>query len=383
MKKRKLPLPLPCFIIAAVCVIAMVVCLVVSSLLPKTLLDQRAAEFFAASAPVPEPVQAGAEETTSEPLRYSQVSAFLARGVGYNYSGFMTFRQSIAKKLESDGMIPASPTAHLWLDCASGEEHNMRLEGPARSNSSITATAIIGNFFYFHPTTILRGSIIDPDGAAKDVIMVDDQTAWDVFGGLDIVGQTAKLNGEPCIIGGVFKKEENDTIKNRIYVSFELLAKVVRAPELTVLEFVLPGPVTGYGLQVIYNESDNTGLLASLNSEDRIIVENSARFESSTLLKTLKDYDSLVMQTREIALPYWENSARLMTVRAAIYLIIAIVLAVFPAVVVVILLVKLFRQRGLFKPWAIERFKTVRKSLEAKKEKETAFEGSKNETEKK
>jgi hypothetical protein len=354
-KKRKLPLPLACFIAAAVCAVLFVACLLVSRLSPRGLYDQRAAEYFASSA-------AGDEAAG---MNYTQVSAFLARGTGYGYMQLMQFRDSILKKYEADGMSPSGEGAHLWLDAASGTAEGITVKSESRSSANISATAIMGDFFFFHPTTLLTGQAINPDAVSKDVIMLDAQTAWDAFGSYNIVGARAEVNGVPCVVGGVFEKPEGDTSARRIYVSFEFLMNILPGAEMNTLEFVLPGPVSGYGLQIMYNEADKTGLLASIPEESRVIVENSSRFNGSTLLKTLTHFGEFVSQTKAIALPYWENAARIATVTAAVYLLLAIVFAVFPCVLIIILIVKAYRRRGVLKPWFIDRYTALKPRLAA------------------
>jgi hypothetical protein len=354
-KKRKLPLPLACFTVAAVCVVLFVACLIVSRLSPRGLYDQRTSEYFASSA--------AADEAAG--MNYTQVSAFLARGAGYDYMRFMQFRDSLLKKYETDGMTPSAEGAHLWLDAASGTVEGITVKSEKRSAANISATAIIGDFFFFHPTKLLSGQAIVPDAASKDVIMLDAQTAWDAFGSYNVIGARAEINGVPCIVGGVFQKDEGDVSAHRIYVSYEILMNILPGAELNTLEFVLPGPVSGYGLQVMYNEADKTGLLAQIPEENRVIVENSARFNGSTLMKTLTHFDEFVSQTKAIALPYWENAARVATVTAAVYLLLAIVFAVFPCVVILILVVKVYRRRGLLKPWIIDRYTAMKPRLAA------------------
>ena len=345
VKKRKPILPLPCIIIAAACVLAFAACLLVSSLYPRTLYDQRMWQFYATGsvAPVDDAVTPDATTADTSSVSFSQVSAFLARGSGYDYIGFLQLRQRIADKYTADGLLPPGDSSQPWLDAASGTVQGMSVKGESRTANGITVTAILGDFFYFHPTVMKTGTAIVPHGISKDVIMLDTQTAWDAFGSYDIVGARAELNGVPCIVGGVFEKDKNDTAKSRIYVSYEFLVEINASAELNTLEFVLPGPVSGYGTMMMYNEADSTGLLASIPQQNIVIVDNSTRFEPSTLLKTIGNLGDFVAQTREIALPYWENAARAATLTAAIFLVLALVFATFPIIVILIALLKAAR----------------------------------------
>jgi hypothetical protein len=334
-------------IAAAALLVLSALMLALSGLTHGGLYDQRAAEYW--------------ENGNADSLRYSQVSVFLGRGTGVGYEDLMRLRQGLAEKYVADSISAADESSRLWIDaaCATG--------GVTLSRGSVsvqtTVSGVIGDFFFFHPEKLMSGQYINPDEASKDIVLLDWNTAWRLFGGYEIEGMGLYVGDIPCIVGGVFEKSPNDAEENRVYVSFELLERINPSVEFSVLEFVLPSPVSGYGLETV------EGLL-KLAENDRVTVENGTRFTRGALLRLIGDFGSSVEQTKSIALPYWENAARRAEAKAAVYLLLALVFAAFPAVMVITLLVKLYRRRGALAPWikgAPQKLREVKDKIDKRK----------------
>jgi hypothetical protein len=364
-RKRRLPLPRAFLLAAAVSLALGAVFLAAASSAGSGLYDQRAAERWSRPAGKPEetpaptdaapvPTPAGADGTLkNSEMGYSQVSAFFARNSGLGYVDMMRLRQGLADKYTADGITPPEEDARLWIDAASGAG-TATVTGGKSGTASVSVTGILGDFFFFHPAKLLSGQYINTNEASKDYVMLDWNTAWRVFGGYDAAGMRVEVGGIPCVVAGVFEKDEGDEAENRIYASFELLEKLSPGAELTALDFVLSAPITGYGTQAI------EGLVASVPSAERVIVENSARFTRGNLLGTLGDPGAITAKTNAVALPYWENAARAAALRGAVFLLLAMIFAALPLITAVILLAKLYMRRGRFLPWAARTFKAAR-----------------------
>lgn len=361
---RRLPLPRVFLIVAAVSLALSSLFFALSAMSGQGLYDQRAAELWSgAQKPKPEPTPT--PEVTEDPLSafpeeglkssemgYSQVSVFFGRGAGLNYIGMMRLRQGLSDKYTADGISPPDPDARLWIDAASGTGSATVTNGTG-SSAAVSVTGILGDFFFFHPTKLLSGQYINTNEASKDYIMMDWNTAWRVFGGADSSGMRVEVGGIPCIVAGVFEKDEGDAAENRIYVSFELLEKLNPAAELTALDFVLSAPISGYGIQAVESQ------VSSTSESERVIVENSVRFTRGNLLKTIGDFGAYIARRDAVALPYWENAARSAAMRGAVLLLISMIFAALPLITVIILLIKLYMVRGRFRPWIVRTFKAA------------------------
>ena len=64
-----------------------------------------------------------------------------------------------------------------------------------------------GAFFTFHPLMISAGSYYSSDSLMKDEILLDEETAWKLFGAFNVEGRTVRVQDMYLRIAGVYKKE--------------------------------------------------------------------------------------------------------------------------------------------------------------------------------
>ncbi len=111
-------------------------------------------------------------------------------------------------------------------------------------------------------------------------------------------------------------------------MSYSLL-KELNGDELpiTCYELCIPNPVSGFALDIL---NKNLGV-----DESQVeLVENSDRFSNSALLTRLTTFSERSVRQKLVAYPYWENTAVMLTDRAALLFIFKLV----PAIVLVLLL---------------------------------------------
>ena len=75
--------------------------------------------------------------------------------------------------------------------------------------------------------------------------------------------------------------------------------------------------------------------------EKAVIVENSSRFEPGRIFKLIGDFGTRSMRKEAVALPYWENAARYNEDRLAFVLLVIAILGVYPAVCIIVTVVRL------------------------------------------
>ena len=214
---------------------------------------------------------------------------------------------------------------------------------------TVNAVGAGGDYFLFHPVRLLTGSYFSGEDLMHDRILIDEETAWSVFGSPDCVGKPLDINGVPHYISGVYLRE-NDSLtrkagcaRSMVYISFDSLARystggfvtaaysetsAVREEEslsetgadvspngdmaedsseeagggITCLETVLPNPVEGYALGIMKE--------AAGSPSGMVMVDNTARYRDGALLDLFLDFTSRGMQTTGISFPFWENRAR-------------------------------------------------------------------------
>ena len=231
----------------------------------------------------------------------------------------------------------------------------------ALGKGDVYATAVGGRFFDFHPITLLSGNYISSDDLMQDRALLDEETAWLLFGGTDIQGLSFKINGVPFVVAGVIEREQDFATKKAytdgmgIFISYDGYlnlfsgtadaasaadavsdASAVQggagaATGIQCYEFVMPDPVKNFALSFA-KEKFPIG-----RGE---IVNNTERFRLSSLWEKVKSFDERSMQTRGVLYPYWENAARCVEDRAALLLVAAIAALILPVVTVLVLAVR-------------------------------------------
>lgn len=273
-------------------------------------------------------------------IEYAQISCFLPVDETVTRNQIGAFREAMAKKLheaaldlDTDDML----NADAWSCVAKVKVSS------ALGKGDVYATAVGGEFFTFHPITLISGSYITADDLMQDRALLDEETAWLLFGGTDIQGMTFRVNGVPFVVAGVVEREQDFATKRAytdgmgIFISYDAwvtlnsaASDAPAAPDaagggaagtaaaasasagIQCYEVVLPNPVKNYAVGVV-REKFPIG-----RGE---IVNNTERFHTENLWKLIKGFGTRSMQTRGVIYPYWENAARGVEDRAALLLL--------------------------------------------------------------
>ncbi len=161
-----------------------------------------------------------------------------------------------------------------------------------------------------------------------DLVVLDEETAWKLFGGTDLTGMTMTINGEPFVVSGVIAREEDFATRKAysgdsgIFLSYSALSRLQEDTAISCYELVMPDPISGFAKNLVKeNFPVGTG----------DIVENSSRYTLGHLWEVIRDFGSRSMRTNGVMYPYWENAARLTEDYAALLLVLAGLFAFYPA----------------------------------------------------
>ena len=215
--------------------------------------------------------------------------------------------------------------------------------------------------FSFHPITLISGSYITAADLMQDRALLDEETAWLLFGGTDIQDMTFKINGVPFVVAGVIEREQDFATKSAytdgmgIFISYDAwvtlnsssgedsaaagdsassgttAAASTSSTGIQCYEVVLPNPVKNFAVGVV-REKFPIG-----RGE---IVNNTERFGTANLWQLIRGFGTRSMQTRGVIYPYWENAARGVEDRAALLLLGGIAALVLPCVTALVYIVK-------------------------------------------
>lgn len=273
---------------------------------------------------------------------FAQISCFIPVDETVTLNEIGAFREAAATKLHEAGLDIASD-AVLMADAWSCTDKVS--VSSALGKGDVYATAVGGEFFTFHPIRLISGNYITADDLMQDRALLDEETAWLLFGGTDIQGMTFKINGVPFVVAGVIEREGDYASRKAytdgmgIFISYEAYTLLdsasaaltgaatadsgvsTAAPGIQCYELVMPDPVKNFALNFV-KEKFPIG-----RGE---VINNTARFTPSALWTLIRSFDTRSMQTRGVIYPYWENASRGAEDRAALLLILGAALLAVP-----------------------------------------------------
>lgn len=138
----------------------------------------------------------------------AQVSAFLPETKALKEENIRELEYNINTALAQDSikLTAEGKDAKLWQDCYSGIGEMTLTAGSKSVNVEAVGTG--GAFFTFHPLNLSSGGYYLSDSLMKDEILLDEETAWKLFGSFDVTGRTVQVQDMFLRITGVYKKEE-------------------------------------------------------------------------------------------------------------------------------------------------------------------------------
>ena len=309
-----------------------------------------------------DPVEQVKEVIKNKKLPYAQVSTFVSTGHNMGKDELNSVRSSISEKLSKDSYLKADAENRVWIDAYSGEsEISLRKDS---NTLTVKAVGIGGDFFQFHPMKLLSGSYISENDLNHDMIVVDKNFAWAMFGSNDIVGMQLWLGSNIYYVAGVVDVDEDDISSmaygnsNRIYMSYDELKKNAGEMPITCYEAVIPNPISNYAFYALksafgLSDEEQEGLDKKenpLSFDDVEVIENTKRYETMELLTSMKKWRLRSMRTSSVGYPFWENIARVSDEEQMILLLIRIMLLVCPVITLIWFIYSLWEM----KTWSLK-----------------------------
>ena len=235
-----------------------------------------------------------ADQLTVEPERYKEFT--------YRMESALT-----ANAIEAD----AASGGRLFLDCYSCDG-SVQL---VHNKKSVEAKAIGtgGEFFYLHPVELVSGMYYMADALMQDQILLDESLAWQLFGGIDIAGQTVQIGGSSFRISGVVKtadgrmREAAGADGALVYLPASALKEYGKLrhdlERMSSYELIMPDPVAGFAEKLVRET-------LGFDADSMEVVDQTKRFRTFPLLSVWKDFGTRSMTGNAISYPYWENLAR-------------------------------------------------------------------------
>ncbi len=245
----------------------------------------------------------------------AQVTAFFAEKADVNADNIAEWRYNTEKALQEKSITRKNDNARLYADsyAAMGSIAMSTDYGSV----NVTAWGVGGDFFLFHPVKLLDGGYFSESDIMQDAVVIDRETAWQLYGSSDIVGKKVTIGGIEHRIVGVYEKEDGKLYQeagnneNLCFVSYTTMQAYGESSSILFYEAVLPNVVKGFALQILKDS-------CTMNEKQIRYVDNSARFSYESLLDVLKMRRQRMMKLDTIYYPVWENVARSVEYKAAV-----------------------------------------------------------------
>ena len=272
----------------------------------------------------------------------AQISAFFSEDAVENVDYFRGIEQSVDKALQEASIVNENENARLWIDAVS--KSGKIVLSSERGLVELNALGVSGEFFQFHPQKIVTGSLFRPDSMMQDGVVIDEETAWQLFGSSNVAGMQVMIGQVPHLVTGVIERAEGrlETAagleKSICYLSLESLQNYGRTTGGFTYEIVMPNPVKNFAFNTMQTA-------VGKENEAVVLIENSTRFDLLPLLQVIQDFGIRSMSFKEVIYPYWENIARGQEDILALLLLLKCLLLTIPCIFAAAIIIYLWKNR--------------------------------------
>lgn len=270
---------------------------------------------------------------------YVHVSAFISEEAQRPAESFLLLGTDVDNALAAAALEPENENARLWADAYSGEA-SVTVSNEYNTQTAL-ATCTGGDYFLFHPVEMLSGWYYSESDNTDTLVILDENLAWRLFGGTDIVGMALEINGYACTVAGVSKvPDDEDELaaygeELRLYMTCSFYERQGQDINMTCYEALVPEPVTGFGLETIE-------AALGLPENQCELEQNTGRYSLKSGLETAGEYRQRTQRINKIYYPWWENYAKGADSQNALWGVLTVVFAGMAGIVVLLLGVKLF-----------------------------------------
>ena len=257
-------------------------------------------------------------------LRYMQVASYLPADAGKTEEDIFSFRQTLDQKM-IDNSLEAGEEGALYADAYSA--FDQLTVSSERTSAQLEAIGVGGDFFLFHPLELRSGSYFHEDDFMQDGVVLDETAAWKLFGGYDLTGLPVTIGDQSFVVLGVVAREDDRFTEKSIedtgtiFMPYAALQKQNENAKITCYEVAMPNPVKQFAVNLMQE---------SFAPEGAETMELTDRFSVARMWNIYRQFGQRSVQEIPLSYPYWENAQRTAEDYAALYLLAAALLIVFP-----------------------------------------------------
>ena len=261
-------------------------------------------------------------------IEFGKLSVYMGAGDKLSLGDIYSFRKALLDKMSEASLeLPAGGSSFVDAWCAFG---SARASG-GHGSAEVTVNAVGGEFFFFHPLRLKSGAYLCEDDVMDDLVVLDRELAWRLYGGDDLVGLTIMVNDRPFLIGGVVERDRDFASRkakdegNQLFMSYSAWNAMSedRTTPIDCYELAAAQPVKGF-LEGFMKEKFPLG-----GGE---LVNDSQRASLGGAWSALRQFGERSMRRTALRYPEWENAARCIEDWCALCVALAALFTVCPAV---------------------------------------------------
>ncbi len=262
--------------------------------------------------------------------KYAQLSVFFERGSGLTEGEIYPLRNMLMDAVE-EASSDVEDEGRKVVDAYSTE--GSLYISSRQSDTIVRAYGVSKDFFLFHPLELISGTYFTAEDELEDGVILDELTAWKLFGAMEVAGMPVNINEKTYIIRGVVRSdsghfsEASSESEPTVYVDFDMLKEELGGEEPTIdsYELLIVNPVKNFG---------RTKLVEAIGRDEESydLVDNTGRFSFGSRIKRLAKFGTRSMRNSEVLYPYWENRARGYEDVADLLLAMELILVIYPLI---------------------------------------------------
>lgn len=267
-------------------------------------------------------------ERWSKEEKFTQIACYFTEEANFGTDQILAVERSMVTAMEAASITSENENGgRNWLDAYSTQG---RLGiSSARGNVQVRAFGVGGDFFRFHPLTLLDGNYFDATDENGDGVIIDEMVAWQLFGSNNVAGMEVEIDDTIYPIRGVVRSDKglfSEVVKEdvaTIYVSYGILEGKEDSLPIDCYEVLVASPVKDFA-------KDAVKKALGMEEENYELLECSARFDLEHRFAVIKNFGVRSMTTKNIVFPYWENRARGYEDVSALFLVLEILCLIYP-----------------------------------------------------
>ncbi len=275
-------------------------------------------------------------------MNFVQATAFFPVGAEGDFLQVNSMRDSMEGSL-SDSGLEQPEKGSLWMDAFSGT--TTVSVASERTSTSVTATTVGGDWFYFHPMYLRDGQYIEEDDLMHDRVVITEELAWRLFGSIEVAGMSFFIGDEPFIVAGVvsypdnFAEQDLRDEQGGLYMHYDRAVELTGESAISSYELVCAEPITGFTESLLTNTFASGAETAS--PWDAVVVRNTDRFTFWDSVVRITAVDERAVVESAVTYPAWENAARVVEDWGKVVLSFCIAAFLFPTLLLIIYFIKL------------------------------------------